>query len=115
MLRVDEFMHQTRFADTRGTDNGDDLAVAMAGKFLCTMELLQLGFPADETRQAADGSSLKPCSSRAGADDLVDLDLFGEAFHRQWSERFRGYIAFSEMESVGGRENRARLGHLLHS
>src|SRR5277367_6936410 len=98
---MDKFMHQARLTDARGPDDGNHLTVGVAGKLLSVTELFQFGFAADEVRQAADGGGLKPGSRRTGANDLVDLDLFGETFHRHGSERFRGYIAFGEVERVG--------------
>src|SRR5439155_5841522 len=50
-MRVGELVDQTRLAHACFADNRRHLPVTVAGELLRSVELLQLGVPADESRQ----------------------------------------------------------------
>src|SRR5262249_56828044 len=91
-----------------------DLARPLARLLETGAELLQLDVAADEACEPSRGRGLKPRAGGTNARQLVGLDRVGETFDRERTERLNVDPPFGEAQSVGGDDNGAWHGHLLH-
>jgi hypothetical protein len=113
--RVDELPEEAGLADAGLADDADELAVAGVGPLEGVGEAVQLGRAADEPGEAPGRRGLQAGARGAGADDLVDLDWLGETLHGHGAQRLDLDEAFGQTRCVGGHQDGAGHGHLLHA
>ena len=76
---------------------------------------IHLGVAADVPRQPAPGTGLEPGPRRAGSRNFVDLDGFGEPFHRNQTQRLHLDVALYQCQRRGRGHDRAGIGKLFHT
>ena len=106
--------HEPRFPDARLADDRHDLAMPGGGPPERLAQLLQLGVPPDEPRQAARGGRGQPGAAGSGPDQLVDLDRRVQALHRHRPQRRDLDVPLGEPQRVGGEEAAPARRELLH-
>jgi hypothetical protein len=114
-MRQDELVIEARLADAGLADDAHDLAATGPGVVERLVKLLELRGAPDEPRQPPRRRGLEARADGGGADELVQLDRIGEALHRRGAERADLDMALGQRQRVGGEENRARIGELLHA
>src|SRR2546422_11737290 len=82
-----KFVSQARLADAGFPHDRRHLPVTVHCKLLRAVELLELGFAADEWGEAPPDGRLQPCSHRTCAGCLIDFDRIRDAPDGHRSER----------------------------
>jgi hypothetical protein len=114
-VRAGELPEQAGLADSGLADHRDDLAVPGLRFLHGLVELLDLAVASDEAGEPARGGSVQPRADRSRPDDLVDLDRFGKALHRNGPSRRDLDVPLGELQSHRRQQDRARRGELLHA
>ena len=113
-VRVRHLPHEPRFPDARLADDRHHLAMPGGGPLERLAQLLQLGVPPDEARQAARGGRGQPGAAGSGPDQLVDLDRGVQTLHGHRPQRHDLDIPLREPQRVGGEEASPACRELFH-
>jgi hypothetical protein len=112
---VSELVREAGLADAGLAHDGDDLAVAPCCPVQDPAQVLDLGVPADEAREAAKRRSLQARPGPTRSRQLEDLDQVREALHRDGSERPDLDVALGQPHGGARQPHRPRRRELFQT
>src|SRR2546426_6101946 len=115
MMGVCELPEHPRFSKTGLARERDDLALSGCRAREGGRQQLHLGLATDETGEPAKGGYLKSRPRATEADNLVTLHRLRQTLDTHRTERSRLDVSRREPARLGGHQDAARLGRLLHA